>query len=429
MKKFLFTAFFIPVFVFSQTQQKCGNSQYLNKNKNLKTASEQTINDIYETIKIKTQSDTILKIPVVVHVVYENTQENINDSLILNQIEVLNRDYRRQNPDTINTRSVFDSLAVDTKIEFCLATTDPFGQPTSGITRTQTTETSFIDLSFNLDKVKSSTTGGKDAWPVDKYLNIWVCDLSINILGTNAPFVLGFAYPPVGAPNWPPGSTPTNQMFDGVVVHYEVFGENNPLSTLSFSGITITANKGRICVHEVGHYLGLRHIWGDGDCSQDDGILDTPKSDSQSDFQCDFTKNSCLDLPFDFPDMIENYMDYSSEDCQNSFTKGQKNIMRTSLETIRLPLISGSCSGGATNIEKENSFIKVYPNPSNGLININSDIKIEEIEGFSIEGKKLFYYKPNTKNTNINCKKITKGIIFIKIKNKKETILVKQIIK
>ena len=69
----------------------------------------------------------------------------------VNQIEVLNRDYRRQNPDTINTRSVFDSLAVDTNIEFCLATTDPFGQPTSGITRTQTTETSFIDLSFNLD--------------------------------------------------------------------------------------------------------------------------------------------------------------------------------------------------------------------------------------------------------------------------------------
>ena len=108
---FLIILFFIPVFVFGQINQKCGEQHYLNNNIEFKKANQQTIEHIYNIVKTKKQSDTILKVPVVVHVVYENAQENIDDSLILSQIAVLNRDFRRLNSDTVNTRSVFDSLA------------------------------------------------------------------------------------------------------------------------------------------------------------------------------------------------------------------------------------------------------------------------------------------------------------------------------
>ena len=426
MKKLLIIILIAPLFVFSQKQEKCGNKHIFNNNPQFKQAVNKTLNNIHNTTKTKKQSDSILRIPVVVHVVYENTTENISDNIILSQINALNRDFRRQNADTTNTRVEFDTIAADTKIEFFLATIDPFGQPTTGITRTPTTETSFIDLTFNLDKVKSALTGGKDAWPVEDYLNIWVCDLSISLFGTSAPFVLGFAYPPAGISNWPPGSTPTNPMFDGVVVHYEVFGENNPLSTLNFGGTTIYADKGRVCVHEVGHYLGLRHIWGDGDCTQDDGIIDTPKSDSQADFQCDFTKNTCIDSPYNFPDMIENYMDYSEEECQNMFTKGQKDIMRTTLETVRLPLVL--LNTNTNNLEENTNNIKIFPNPTTRFINIESNQKIEKIEIYTTKGKRVFEQKNNSQKTTIDFNQKEKGLYFLKITNKNQTKTFKQII-
>jgi hypothetical protein len=102
---------------------------------------------------------------------------------------------------------------------------------------------------------------------------------------------------------------------------------------------------GRACVHEVGHYLGLRHIWGDplfGDgCSVDDGLSDTPNQNAASQFSCNHNLNSCTDSPVNYPDMVENYMDYSNDGCMNMFTVNQSIVMRAILELARPGLIEG----------------------------------------------------------------------------------------
>ena len=153
------------------------------------------------------------------------------------RVDVLNADFRRLNADANNTWP----QAQDSEIEFCLATVDPNGNATTGITRTSTNTTAF----GTNDQVKSNSSGGKDAWDASKYMNMWVCDISGGILGY-AQF---------------PGGNPAT---DGVVIDYQYFGT---IGTASAS-----FDLGRTATHEVGHYLNLRHIWGDGGCSVDDFV-------------------------------------------------------------------------------------------------------------------------------------------------------------
>lgn len=232
----------------------------------------------------------VITIPVVVHVVYNTSAENISDAQILSQIAVLNEDFRRTNSDADEVWS----QAADTEFEFCLATRDPNGQATTGITRTSTSRTSF---SSN-DNVKFNSTGGKDAWPASSYLNIWVCDLN---------GLLGYA-------QFPGGSAST----DGVVCDYAAFG-NTGVASAPF-------DLGRTATHEIGHWLNLRHIWGDGGCSVDDFVDDTPVSDA-SNGGCAIGHISCGTV-----DMVQNYMDYSDDACMNLFTQGQKDRMRVLFE-------------------------------------------------------------------------------------------------
>ncbi len=237
---------------------------------------------------LASRSENLITIPVVVHIVYNDVAENISDDQVRSQIEVLNKDFRRKNTDTTSLWSV----AADAGIEFCLATRDPAGLPTSGITRTPTLITSFATTG---DNVKYSSKGGKDAWPADSYLNIWVCDITGS--------VLGYAQFPGGKPET-----------DGVVVDYKVFG-TGPNVTPGF-------HLGRTATHEVGHWLNLKHIWGSGDCVNDDLVADTPKAEGPN-YGCQKGHWSCGSI-----DMVENYMDYSNDDCMNLFTAGQKTRMQ-----------------------------------------------------------------------------------------------------
>jgi len=257
--------------------------------------------------------DTIFHIPVVFHILYSNNNENVNDSLILSQLAVLNLDFNRLHSDTNRTRNIFKPIVGSARIQFEFATADPQGKPTNGILRKPTTVTQWGTFTGQLNDTR--------------YLNIWVCDMSYN----NADGILGYAYPPVNHPSWSSGLWVADNR-QGVVIHYKVIGRNNPRAT----GALANSNKGRCAVHEVGHYLGLRHIWGDGsNCFATDFIDDTPKQASRSNFNCSYTANTCRDSPKDFPDMVENYMDYSSETCQNSFTKEQVLVMRNSIINFR----------------------------------------------------------------------------------------------
>ena len=303
--------------------------------------------------------DIVYQIPVVFHVVYNTDAQNLSDDVIQSQLAALNEDFRRLNENAENTRDIFLPFAGDPEIEFYLATEDPNGNPTTGITHTYTTRSGFPYIDFadlftgniSLDEVKSSDTGGVDAWDTYRYMNIWVCNVEESFLGQ----VLGFAYPPIDVqdaldsldydtvPDWSSfEGAISNADLQGVVLHYPVVGPNNPQA----DDDGISGNEyGKTLVHEAGHYLGLRHIWGDAllesGCSVDDGIEDTPNQEAASSFTCNFNQDSCSDGANDLPDMVENYMDYSNDQCMNMFTNIQIDVMRAVLEIARPGLVEG----------------------------------------------------------------------------------------
>ncbi|HET6363540.1 MAG TPA: zinc metalloprotease [Nitrospirota bacterium] len=244
-----------------------------------------------------------VSIPVVVHVVCNTSRENISVTQIKSQIKVLNKDYRAKNTDRSKVPPVWTGLVTDTGVQFALATKDPNGKPTNGITRTKTTRTSF-DTD---DSVKSSATGGRNPWTTSKYLNIWVCTLANGILG--------YAQFPGG-----PKKT------DGVVILNTAFGTTGTAAA--------PFNLGRTTTHEVGHWLNLRHIWGDTeDCSGSDFVADTPNAAGPNYGKPTFPHISCHNGPNG--DMFMNYMDYVDDDAMFMFTTQQVARMQTALKGPR----------------------------------------------------------------------------------------------
>jgi len=233
-------------------------------------------------------------IPVVVHVLWNTTAQNISQAQIQSQIDVLNADFRKLNADVANVPAAWQGITADMELNFCLATQDNNGAATTGVERRQTSNTSW---SANNNNMKFYANGGLNAWNRDKYLNIWVCNLSGGILG--------FATFPGGAAN-----------VDGVVITTSAFGTNGTAAA--------PFNKGRTGTHEVGHWLNLYHIWGDDgtSCSGTDQVSDTPNQADEN-YGCPtFPQVSCSNGPNG--DMFMNYMDYTDDACMFMFTNGQK---------------------------------------------------------------------------------------------------------
>jgi hypothetical protein len=241
----------------------------------------------------------LITIQVVVHVVAKTDEENISDAQIESQIEVLNQDYRGTNADRSKVPDAWVGLAADPNLQFALATKDPKGKPTNGITRVQTTRDSF----GTGDSVKTKAGGGTPPWATDRYLNLWVCNLGEGLLG--------YAQFPGG-----PART------DGVVILYTAFGTKGAAAD--------PFNLGRTATHEVGHYLNLRHIWGDSnDCSGSDQVSDTPRAQMPNYGKPDFPHISCNNGPNG--DMFMDYMDYVDDAAMFMFTQGQAARMNATL--------------------------------------------------------------------------------------------------
>lgn len=238
------------------------------------------------------RSEKTIIIPVVFHVLFNTTSEKITKDVLQSQIDVLNEDFQRLNADQTNLWS----QAANVNIEFRLATVAPDKSATDGMLH-KFTNKSFFQAN---DDMMFDSKGGSNAWPTDQYLNIWVCDLFGN--------KIGYAQLPGG------GAFET----DGVVLDYLAVGRTYNSSKFGL---------GRTGTHEVGHWLNLRHIWGDGDCDKDDFVADTPPS-SYPTFGCQSDKTTCGSL-----DMTGNFMDYSNDQCMNLFTEGQKNRMRALFNT------------------------------------------------------------------------------------------------
>jgi hypothetical protein len=254
----------------------------------------------------------LIRIPVVVHVIYNTAAQNISNAQIQSQIAVLNADFRRLNADAGATPGAFAGIAADARLEFALAVRDPNCQPTTGITRTASPVAGWT---YPSDDMKSAATGGHDPWDVNKYLNIWVVNYTDGTLGYGT-------FP----------GMPAN--IQGVVCHVEAFGTTGSLITHAAGGRTMT--------HEIGHWLDLHHIWGDDGsaCTGSDLVVDTPNQAGASPFgPCRaFPSGSCSNGPNG--DMFMNYMDYSADECMNMFTAGQVVRMDAALHTTRASIIA-----------------------------------------------------------------------------------------
>ena len=307
--------------------------------------------DQYRSLQTSGSFDgTIITIPVVVHVIHNGeavgTAPNITDAQVMSQIAVMNNDFRRlAGTPGFNTNAV----GTDTQIQFALAQQDPNGNPTNGINRVNLCQASWSTTAIN------STVKPTTQWDPTLYMNMWSVNFSDSSLLGYAQFPNASGLPGL---NFSGGAANT----DGVVANYSTFG------SMDYNDGTFMLNapydRGRTMTHEVGHYLGLRHIWGDGNCSASDYCADTPAA-ADSNFECPIGIDSC---PAAGLDMIENYMDYTDDPCMNLFTINQKDRMmvimnnaarRTTLKTSTkdLPMtlfandaevkVEGSCSGSA----------------------------------------------------------------------------------
>ncbi len=340
----------------------------------------------------RTAGTSVITIPVVVHVLFHQGYENISDEKIRNQIEVLNRDFRRRNADTINTPPYFKSLAADCEIEFKLATSDPRKRNTNGIVR----KYSPIEWWNADDKMKFTSEMGDDAWDANSYLNIWVCNLD-QVAGYSS--VIG---------------GPADK--DGVVLGFNVFGSNGT------DGFTM----GRTAVHEVGHWFSLKHTWGDADCG-DDLVDDTPKQSTYTSGCPSAIRISCGNGPNG--NMYMDYMDFTDDACMNMFTYGQKARMRALFAPggLRNSILSSTGLDAPLIVESQLPVEspkwlhpQLYPNPATAemILDLTYDTRWigKMITIFSLQGQVVMRLQINSKTPKINVSKLQPGMYFLSAK-------------
>jgi hypothetical protein len=339
-------------------------------------------------------SEQTIVIPVVIHVIYNNSYENISEEQIKSQLDAINADFNRTNTDFSKVPSVFAKLSGNANIRFELAKTDPNGRVTSGIVRKKSTRMMWSDD----DKIKSAAFGGDEPWDATSYLNVWVCN--------TVPGLTGYATVP--------GSDPTK---DGVVVRYDAFGTTGK--------VNVPYHKGRTLTHEVGHWLGLQHLWGNKQCG-DDGIQDTPKQRGGNSGDPVFPKLTACNATPD-GEMFMNFMDFTNDASMGLFTEGQKNVMRAQfgVNGKRSAFLNSkglSTSWNNTQVSSEQIStpqVSIYPNPVvagnisislNGVNNVGKHFAIVSSNGQII---KTGYF--NQAKVEVNVSNFPAGIYQVRL--------------
>ena len=360
--------------------KRCGTNEYMAR----KMAEDPTLKSRMEQDELMLQRlsemnpngrradvNTVVTIPVIFHILYNNANQNISAARINDQINTLNKDYARLNADSNNTPAVWRPLAANTNIQFCAAQRDPSGNPLAepGITRVSVSVAGFDPILS--DSVKYTTKGGDDAWSRNQYLNVWVCNFignSVDLLGISQ-------FPNMAAAT------------DGCCVLYSTVGGATTHGTLH------NYNLGRTLTHEAGHWFGLHHVWGDDDdnlsglchsateCGGSDNVSDTPNQGVENYGAPAFPHIDCCSSTATGDPvngvMFMNYMDYVNDNAMNLFTAGQSTIMNNVVNNVRSTIKNSNGCLVPSGIEDVNSFmldVTVFPNPSQGTLTVSGQL-------------------------------------------------------
>ena len=397
---FIFSGFLL-CFVIVHAQRTCATSIKMNelfeKDTKFKEHHKEVMNyirnpeSVNSLFKKRTTAATVVTIPVVFHILYKNDTENVSDEQIMSQLTVLNTDYRKLNADFSSVvPNAFQSFGADMQIQFCIATKTPSGTPTTGIVRKSVSSSFVLEDSYY-------TANGDASWDTTKYLNIWVGSFSDTSL-------LGFADFPSSA----------GQSDDGLCVSFDAFGTTGTATT--------PFNKGRTTTHEIGHYFGLDHPWGDDDSScgssgNSDGISDTPATNGPYQGCPNFPNNANACATTSNGSMFMNYMDYVDDGCMAFFTNGQKTVVQNTLSSSRLSLLSSSgCAALGLDEQSSIDAIALYPNPASQYFNITSVLTlIDEVDIFDNNGRLVKNQKLSQINNIITIEDLASGIYFVRI--------------
>ena len=394
-----------------QAQNKCYSAEYMDQEMKNNASLKNRLDEIESFSRqaainiISNQrsggASQIIKIPVVFHVLYNMESENISTERIIQQLNALNRDFRRKNSDSIKTPQAFKSLAADMEIEFYLANRDPNGRSTSGIERKYTP----VKLWTSDDKMKFNSSAGADAWDTKSYLNIWICKLQGE---------MGYSTLPG-----------TELAKDGIVLSHAVVSSNAGIQNL----------VGRTLVHEAGHWLNLRHIWGDTFCG-DDFVNDTPKQGTFTVGCHTEIRRTCGNT--EAGDMYMNYMDFTDDGCMNLFTKDQKHRARSLFETggYRQSILLSKAfeepviyTSALTDFYPKWKEARLYPNPAISSIRINLEYDErwigKEIQVLDMNGKILMRKIIASTNQQIDINSLPAGIYFIRAQKEGEKVMKK----
>ena len=368
----------------------CGFDELWHKTDSLVIKNVQQFdNDLKRALsnnKVLLNNRSVITIPVVVHIVSHPLDENISDALVASQIDILNKCFNAKNSDLDKVPTLFKPLIAKQGISFCLAIKDTNGLPTTGIIRTKTTVKT-IGLTKNLFDVK---LGGSNNWNPDKYLNIWVANTGESITGIGS-------YPNLVPPNQ-----------SGVVVHPRYFGKN---ATTKFG-------FGRVAVHEIGHYFGLYHTWGqqiDTICATNDDVDDTPPQLNAYLGCPTYPQYSC-----NASSLFMNYMDYVNDPCMFLFTEGQMQRMIRTIERYRSGLLMSNAACVNVNNSKPLNCL-IFPNPTSENVKIEWDLGQNteggKIQVFNLLGQQLLTQLIPTQTgfTQLNLHHLVNGVYLLSI--------------
>jgi len=401
-------SFTLLISVAGTAQDRCGSAGYLNKVMLSDPAVRENIRQVdrFTTARLRNQPvfessanqpDAVrpITIPVVVHVLYHNQQENISEDQIRSQIEVLNADFSKTNSDFSRVPPVFAALAADAGIRFEFAKSDPDGRPTNGIVRKQSGRLLWSDD----DKVKMESEGGSAAWDTRHYLNFWICNTPGGLLGYGT---------------FPGGAAEK----DGVVIRFNVFGTRGNLQA--------RFDKGRTATHEVGHWLNLRHIWGDTNCGDDD-VQDTPRQKTHNSGNPSFPHlNAGCDNGVN-GDMFMNFMDFSDDASLNMFTQGQRDRMLTLFADggARNGFLASTGLSDPWNAAltapstlETGSAVRIYPNPAAGssvTLSVDASVSGQHYAVYAADGHLVLSGTLSGNKQVLDLGRIQSGIYFVKV--------------